>query len=94
LNAPIMERTEALAIALANASEALARYRTLVAVMRPFPAESRDDRRTCTQCANLASDGRCRAMQRGEPPRVASYNDAPAPDVPKRCKEWGDRLDG
>ncbi len=45
-----------------------------------------DDRRTCTQCANLTGRGRCLAARRGE--IVASRNYEPIRDLPRRCEGY------
>ena len=44
-----------------------------------------DDRRTCSQCANLIFK-RCQAAKRGE--IVASRNYEPIPDLPRRCEGY------
>lgn len=46
----------------------------------PFP----DDRRCCSQCLNLASNGRCLAAARRD--IIASRTYAPVPDLLRRCE--------
>ena len=79
---------EALTIALANPEAALTSFRALAADLKPHPLPAHDDRRTCLQCANLSSDGRCRAATRGELPFAASRKYSPVPGVPKRCESY------
>lgn len=45
-----------------------------------------DDRRTCTQCANLTGRGLCLAARRGE--IVASRSYEPICDLPRRCEGY------
>jgi hypothetical protein len=49
-------------------------------------ARCSDDRRPCTGCANLATEGNCLAATRGELSYVASRKYSPVPDLPKRCE--------
>lgn len=49
-------------------------------------AVSADDRRTCTQCANLTGRGLCLAARRGE--IVASRSYEPIRDLPRRCEGY------
>jgi hypothetical protein len=49
-----------------------------------------DDRRTCTQCANLLGR-RCMAAKRGE--IVASRNYEPIRNLPRRCEGYAPRAD-
>lgn len=45
-----------------------------------------DDRRTCTQCANLTGRGLCLAARRGE--IVASHSYEPIRDLARRCEGY------
>ncbi len=45
-----------------------------------------DDRRACTQCANLTGRGLCLAARRGE--IVASRSYEPIRDLPRRCEGY------
>lgn len=45
-----------------------------------------DDRRTCTQCANLTGRGQCLAARRGE--IMASRTHEPVRDLPRRCEGY------
>jgi hypothetical protein len=55
-------------------------------------ADAWDDRRTCTQCANLAKSGRCLAAARGE--LVATARDyRPPPDRLHRCERYAPGAD-
>lgn len=55
-----------------------------VAVELPKPDPFPDDRRRCTQCLNLASNGRCLAAARRD--IIASRTYAPVPDLLRRCE--------
>jgi hypothetical protein len=104
---PEAERAEPLAVALADPADALTCFRMLEAEMaapRKYPEgpytsaplaerDPTDDRRTCMDCANLSSIGRCRT-----PPFAAKRDYVPIPDALKRCEgyrpkpdDWGDR---
>lgn len=50
-----------------------------------------DDRRTCTQCANLTARGLCLAARRGE--IVASRSYEPVRDIPRRCEGYAPGAD-
>jgi hypothetical protein len=76
------DRAEALAAAITDPDAALTSFRTLTAE----PPADPDDRRTCSQCANLATDGRCRAAARGVLFYAVSRKYAPATDLLKRCE--------
>lgn len=54
------------------------------AVELPKPDPSPDDRRRCTQCLNLASNGRCLAAAWRD--IIASRTYAPVPDLLRRCE--------
>jgi hypothetical protein len=59
------------------------------ATVTDFPetkAVGDDDRRTCTQCANLTGRGLCLAARRGE--IVASRSYEPIRDLPRRCEGY------
>jgi hypothetical protein len=49
-------------------------------------ASDDDDRRACTQCANLTGRGLCLAARRGE--IVASRSYEPIRDLPRRCEGY------
>lgn len=49
-------------------------------------ASDADDRRACTQCANLTGRGLCLAARRGE--IVASRSYEPIRDLPRRCEGY------
>jgi hypothetical protein len=48
------------------------------------PERRGDDRRSCAECGNLASNGRCLAAARRD--IIASRTYAPAPDWLRRCE--------
>jgi hypothetical protein len=51
----------------------------------PGPADAMaDDRRYCSECQDLAPDGRCRAARRGEIQASRDYQ--PVDDTPRRCE--------
>jgi hypothetical protein len=56
------------------------------AVFTETEAVGDDDRRTCTQCANLTGRGLCLAARRGE--IVASRSYEPIRDLPRRCEGY------
>jgi hypothetical protein len=60
-------------------------YFTRRAAELPKPDPFPDDRRTCDQCANLIA-WQCQAAKRGE--IVASRNDEPIRDLPRRCEGY------
>lgn len=78
-------------IACADPEAALTCWRTLAAAMQPAPPLLADDRRTCRQCRNLASNGRCLAAARRELPHIASSRYEPVPDLPRRCEAFTPR---
>ena len=85
------DRAEALAVALADPDAALMSFRAMAAGLRNetrAPArEPDDDRRPCTDCANLtARDKRCLAAWRGERPGNAPRDYRPTIDLPRRCE--------
>lgn len=49
-----------------------------------------DDRRHCSQCANLTTSGLCLAAQRGEIDAPPTYH--PADGLPRRCEGYASRL--
>lgn len=53
-------------------------------VPRPVPDD--DDRRQCTQCANLATSGLCVAARRGEISASRTYH--PVDHLPRRCEGY------
>jgi hypothetical protein len=81
------ERVEALACALADPDGALMCYRAVASereiVVGPIDD---DDRRRCTDCANLTPAGRCLAAQCGDV--VATRNYMPIVDLPRRCEAF------
>jgi hypothetical protein len=94
------DRDEALAVALADPVNALTCFRALArdqlradqAQSGPYtdaPLSERDpddDRRTCTDCANLTPrEGRCLAAWRGEGPPTAARDYHPIKNALLRC---------
>ncbi|MCC7042068.1 MAG: hypothetical protein IT516_17315 [Burkholderiales bacterium] len=104
---PNNEPTEALAAALADPVAALECYRYLAADLPPAPRptytlattlpiderDPDDDRRLCTECANLTPGGRCLAARRGEGPAVygASRDYVPILGQLGRCAGYAPR---
>jgi hypothetical protein len=56
------------------------------AIFTETEAVGDDDRRICTQCANLTGRGLCLAARRGE--IVASRSYEPIRDLPRRCEGY------
>jgi hypothetical protein len=83
------DRTEALAVALADPEAALTSFWALLADLQTVQVafDPDDDRRPCTACANLTSrDHRCLAAWRGERPGNAARDYHPAIDIPRCCE--------
>lgn len=88
------ERNEALTKALADPDDALACYRTIAidrGLARAVPDQ--DNRRWCTDCANLAApdrDGarRCLAATCGELEDGVKRTYHPTTDIPRRCEAF------
>lgn len=79
------DRTQALAVALADLDAALTTFRTLVAEFRMATPETRDDRRPCTACTNLARTGQCLAAARGMQVGGSQRRYFPIVDLPQHC---------
>jgi len=77
------------ATALADPDGALTCYRS-IALEHGIILQMDDDRRTCSQCANLAGR-RCLAAWRGE--IVASRSYEPVRDLPRRCEGYAPGTD-
>jgi hypothetical protein len=82
----------ALARALAHPGDALTCYRALLTELAPPPptvSDGRDDRRPCTQCANLSRGGHCVAAWRGLKIGNAGRDYHPSyPEQPRRCEGY------
>jgi hypothetical protein len=77
---------EALAAALSDPQAALVSFRALAGLQADISAPS-DDRRHCTDCANLTTlERRCLAAWRGEGPINAPRTYHPVTDLPRRCE--------
>lgn len=61
------------------------------AVEVPQPTLDEDDRRCCSQCANLSEHGVCLAAKCGE--FFAGRNYRPVRDLPRRCEGYAPRPD-
>jgi hypothetical protein len=78
------DTAEALDVANQNLDGWLIEFRLLAAEI-PAQVPDRDDRVTCLSCAELASNGRCRAAAGGRMPgALPSY--CPVQDVLRRCE--------
>ena len=92
------ERREAMSAALADPEAALTSFRLLAAEFReryaPKCVREADDRRTCTDCANLSMrDQRCLAAWRGKRIGNAGRNYHPVIDLPGRCEHYAPKAD-
>ena len=97
---PADEQAEALEAALADREAALVCFRALVAEReaRAVPAVEADDgMRSCRQCRNLGTGGRCLAAERGESMGAGiatSRKYTPTmPDRPQRCGAYAPKAD-
>jgi hypothetical protein len=77
---------DATAAALADPDGALRCYRAIAGARGLMLLSDEDDKRRCTDCANLAASGLCLAARRGDIAASREYH--PVPTLPRRCEGY------